>query len=815
MADEGALRSSVIFRSNLMVRSDDFWITDKRFLASIREPKALNILHEKAYPLTPVQDEARRMAVPCICAQEGDFPWGTVWTEHGLERVVCKCRKRSCRYFKNCRPDFRAEATDEKPLADKEQLRRAREEVKKSAAVSAAEMVSILPEILTMPPKEEEIEALAPVEESESAVDLSAFMAKPKRKRREAREVPKTVPETTSSVGTPTFRSVTQEEIIVLSPQERAVVNAGPGTGKTWTLIEKIRRFLEEGELRPDEMLVLCFSRAAVSEVKNRLAEEATPGWMDVEVRSFDSFGTALIIWAQEERPDLLAEDYDLCREGYEERIITATSILEKFPQVMAHYRHLIVDEVQDLVGERAKLVLALLKALGEEAGFTLLGDSCQALYDYQGTDKADFLSSEKFYKRLFQDFGEASFFSLEENHRQSYELQALISPYRKAVLSGDVQEARGCLQKIGIGMAYLDGNLVHFDQQAAAKYVKEGTLGILTRTNGQAFRISTYLNVAGVPHRLARALTERELDGWLVNLFEALPGETMSEAECAELYEALYEEGEGEDYWRAIVQTQGDTNKRHYEAEALLRGLMVRAQSPLLYESPSEDLPLITVSTIHRAKGHEFKTVILMEDLFEEAGDGETLLEHKVRYVALTRPQSKLLKAKGQDQPIWISKDSERRCFTRRKRKNYISAFEVGRSGDLDVSSFAASPELQEYLKGMEASAALRLLKCPEGESAYVMYRLVPEADEEMTLAYTTEHFAYALKRAIGRIFGNNYVDYQWFPDILAEIYTEGPISCIAPYDQTLKGAKRFGSMCIWRGLRIGGLARVEQIQY
>ncbi|WP_418606619.1 AAA family ATPase [Georgenia sp. SUBG003] len=45
---------------------------------------------------------------------------------------------------------------------------------------------------------------------------------------------------------------------------------------------------------------------------------------------------------------------------------------------------HLIVDEVQDIVGERADLVIEALRKLDDDAGFTLLGDPMQAIYDFQ-----------------------------------------------------------------------------------------------------------------------------------------------------------------------------------------------------------------------------------------------------------------------------------------------------------------------------------------------------------------------------------------------------------------------------------------------
>ncbi len=47
---------------------------------------------------------------------------------------------------------------------------------------------------------------------------------------------------------------------------------AGPGTGKTFTLIERIKSMLKNGVL-PSEILCLTFSEAASSEMKTRLVK--------------------------------------------------------------------------------------------------------------------------------------------------------------------------------------------------------------------------------------------------------------------------------------------------------------------------------------------------------------------------------------------------------------------------------------------------------------------------------------------------------------------------------------------------------------
>src|SRR5881227_4450743 len=81
----------------------------------------------------------------------------------------------------------------------------------------------------------------------------------------------------------PTYRLVTEPlpppRPPVLDEHQRAVVEhpggpllvlAGPGTGKTTTLVEAVARRVEGG-LSPDEVLVLTFSRKAAQELRDRI----------------------------------------------------------------------------------------------------------------------------------------------------------------------------------------------------------------------------------------------------------------------------------------------------------------------------------------------------------------------------------------------------------------------------------------------------------------------------------------------------------------------------------------------------------------
>ena len=75
-----------------------------------------------------------------------------------------------------------------------------------------------------------------------------------------------------------------EQRAVVTAPLEGPrLVDAGAGTGKTFTLVERARWLVEEGHLRPDQLLVVTFTKAAAEEIAGRLERafgpRAAAGW--------------------------------------------------------------------------------------------------------------------------------------------------------------------------------------------------------------------------------------------------------------------------------------------------------------------------------------------------------------------------------------------------------------------------------------------------------------------------------------------------------------------------------------------------------
>lgn len=95
-----------------------------------------------------------------------------------------------------------------------------------------------------------------------------------------------------SSVSIPPVPQVPtpDQEPAVNSPHRYTLVEAGPGTGKTTTLLLRVRRLLESGAV-PTGIVILTFSNKAAGELVTRLKNSGIQGAERMWVGTFHSFG--------------------------------------------------------------------------------------------------------------------------------------------------------------------------------------------------------------------------------------------------------------------------------------------------------------------------------------------------------------------------------------------------------------------------------------------------------------------------------------------------------------------------------------------
>jgi superfamily I DNA/RNA helicase len=232
-------------------------------------------------------------------------------------------------------------------------------------------------------------------------------------------------------ITTPAFDSE-QKRVVALPENARAFITAGPGAGKTYTLVARARRLIDEKEFSPSDLLVLSFTNAVITELRRRDREQGPSSAFFPE--TFDAFASRL----------LAAHDVggDWRIAGYDQRIRAATQLIRDgaASEWLERVRHIFVDEVQDLVGPRAELVEALLQA--HRAGFTAFGDPAQAIYDHEQPEGGRTLIRTLVagLASVMQD--------LPRNHRASADWAPVIAHTRAELLSGN--ELAGIDVKLG-----------------------------------------------------------------------------------------------------------------------------------------------------------------------------------------------------------------------------------------------------------------------------------------------------------------------------------------------------------------------------
>lgn len=421
-----------------------------------------------------------------------------------------------------------------------------------------------------------------------------------------------------------------QAAIVSLPVEARALVSSAAGTGKTHTLAGRLTWLVEgEGLSAGDEILVLSFSRAAVAELRRRISGLVGDARY-VGVATFDSFATRILAQV---KPDDSWLGLD-----YEARISAAAALLsgEQVPDEVRLVRHVLVDEIQDLVGSRAQLVIALLKRA--RAGFTLFGDPAQAIYGHQADrDGADPADSELFgwvRGHFAPDLVEVQ---LTRDYR------AVTAQTRNVARVG--VSLRGPMPDHGavsheLRTILLGLQVVVLPASRRMLIREDGqTNALLTRTNGEALMLSRALFEAGIPHRYQRRGEDKAAPAWLGTLVAGLADTCVTQAMLAPRLEraaAALSTDEGALY--GLLRTLGSGRGQEID----LRLIADRIREENLPEVLNAVVSSRTVvSTIHRAKGLEFDRVLLTGLADRDAGDvGD---ENRVLYVALSRARREI----------------------------------------------------------------------------------------------------------------------------------------------------------------------------
>lgn len=425
-----------------------------------------------------------------------------------------------------------------------------------------------------------------------------------------------------------------QDRAASATPESRQIVIAGPGAGKSEVVGERCLRLLEQG-VYPEEILVISFSNAAVEVVRARTAHVVDEG-RGVDSATIDSLAARV-------RGEL--EQGARLFRGYDDSIERATRLLEKsevpvFPEV----RHVIVDEVQDVVGARARFVLALLeRGVEDGVGFTLLGDPMQSVYDFQlGEDEP--WSSTAFLEAIRARFGSNEIVLPGEYRARTTEARAvaLARPALSRMTASDrllrLRDMAADLPPFG-----------EIDEDTADDVrAWRGTTALLCDTNVRAGLVAWKLAGYGVPVELAASARDPSIAPWIA---ETLARSETSAVEYEQFLGLAAKVGvdDAEDKWRVLVRVA--RSHRGLDTRDLV-GVLRTGRYPMsLLRTPGST---VIASTVHRAKGLEFDNVVLVDpdEWQDRAGDRDAMARRL--FVAMSRAKSRLSRGRGIATRFW-----------------------------------------------------------------------------------------------------------------------------------------------------------------
>ncbi|MEU0105870.1 UvrD-helicase domain-containing protein [Streptomyces sp. NPDC006251] len=451
-----------------------------------------------------------------------------------------------------------------------------------------------------------------------------------------------------------------QRAVVELPWDTRLLVTAGAGSGKTHTVVRRLDALVghedPEEALDAGEILVLSFSRAAVRELRDRIARHGERA-RRVRVQTFDSWAYQLL--------DSAYPDEEWGARSFDERIRAAADAITKGAMEAGEFgapSHVVIDEAQDLVGDRRDLVETLLDRFQRSCGFTVVGDSAQGIYGFQIEDPTERAGeTDRFFAWLRTSYDDLVELELTENFRakspEARTALALGARLRDVAASPDGPEAAASALHAELRDRLLDvpslGDLAdEFTLQTLKAY--PDTCAILTRDNRQALAVSELLHEHGVEHALKRSLQDRPVPYWVAELLRRTESSTLTEARLVELLSEipLPVGVDPQRCWRSLRAATRRTGRGLVDVAAVGR-LVAEGRFPDELGDP--ETARLIVSTVHRAKGLEYDRVLLLSppsiaELRKTHEDLDVPAEARALYVAMTRAREDLYHVTGPD---------------------------------------------------------------------------------------------------------------------------------------------------------------------
>ncbi len=476
------------------------------------------------------------------------------------------------------------------------------------------------------------------------------------------------------------LRHPLQEAIVSAKADGNRLILAGPGSGKTRVIVHRVAYLVRVAREPARGILVLAYNRAAAAEIRQRLRALAGADAAGVTVLTYHALalrltGTSLAGLATqgaEANFDAILDRALALLEGRGEDANDGDELRER---LLAGYRHILVDEYQDIDARQYGLIAALAgrRLADGDARLTLLavGDDDQNIYAFRHT-------SNEFIQRFQTDY-EAGTDYLVENYRSTAHIIAAAnaviagSPGRlKADHSIRINHARrndapggrwarldaiagGRVQVLAVPRDLRAQAAIVMAALSRLKALDSGAdwseFAVLARNRASLAPIRAWCELEGVPYcsserdasqpRLHQTREARAL----LDLLNARPRRRLCAAALLRWFARRFGGTGADDPWLGLLAEFLDELHTSWPEGRVPTGIVIEALYEFGNEARRSERGRLVLSTVHGAKGREFRHVALLD-----GGDWRSAApdERRLYYVGMTRARDNLVLCEG-----------------------------------------------------------------------------------------------------------------------------------------------------------------------
>lgn len=473
-----------------------------------------------------------------------------------------------------------------------------------------------------------------------------------------------------------------QIKLVTAPVGKNLLILAGPGSGKTRTVVHRCAYLLRVERVRPQSILVCCFNRQAALELRRRLVDLVGADARGVTVLTYHALAMRLLgrtFMPAANRSEAAAAPVD-----FDALITDAVKLLrgETVPaglepdevreRLLAGFQHILVDEYQDIDAPQYDLISALagrtLDDPDQKLSILAVGDDDQNIYTFRG-------ANVEFIRRFQQDY-QAEVHYLVENYRATrYLIEAAnqliaantdrmktahpirIDRHRQMLPAGgefgqrDAQ-TRGRLQVVPVPDAASQARavLAELHRLRALGVADWSRVAVLASTHQDLAQVRTLAEQEGIPVRwwaARNALPPLHQIREIHRFLHALAGQRTRLLRATDLLQEAgrLAAGERDNPWTAFLARTLEA-WRDESDNAELPG---QEALEFLYESCAEsrrDFSYgegVTLSTVHAAKGTEHDHVLLIGAWPLHGPPARQEEARRAFYVGMTRARQSL----------------------------------------------------------------------------------------------------------------------------------------------------------------------------